>query len=61
MCTGDHSSTASAVAEELGLAERHIRAECLPAHKARRESGGQGVIILTVFWGCESQKWGCSL
>ncbi|CAJ1406886.1 unnamed protein product [Effrenium voratum] len=50
MCTGDHSSTASAVAEELGLAERHIRAECLPAHKAavvsELQAAGKRVIFV---------------
>lgn len=34
MCTGDHSITAAAVADELGIPMKHVRANCLPAHKA---------------------------
>lgn len=51
MCTGDHSTTACAVAEELGIYPENVRAECLPAHKAALVSELQAMKKRVIFVG----------
>lgn len=51
MCTGDHSTTATAVAEELGIHPENVRAECLPAHKAALVSELQAMKKRVIFVG----------